>query len=84
MRKNGFSDRKILLKFKAENWEFAKLLRSLGQFIQTVIQFLKQNAFLTYSWRFLRSIRTIIIQIGKKLLGLRNLQEKLENTNSSL
>ena len=84
VRKNGFSDRKILFKFKAENWEFAKLLRSLGRFIQTVIQFLKQNAFLTYSWRFLRSIRTIIIQIGKKLLGLRNLQEKLENTNSSL
>ena len=42
--------------------------------------FWQQNAFLTCSWRFLRSnkIRTIRIQIGKKLLGFRNMQEKLE------
>ena len=30
------SDRKILLQFEAEGREFAKLLRSLEQFIQTV------------------------------------------------
>ena len=49
---------KKLLKFEAEGQEFAKLLRSLKQFIQTVkgqINFWYQNAFLTCSWRFLRS-----------------------------
>ena len=43
--------------------------------------FLKQNALLISSWRFLRSItldtqKTIIIQIWKR----NNIQEKLENT----
>ena len=36
MRKNCSSDRKKLLKFEAEGREFAKFLRSLEQFIQTV------------------------------------------------
>ena len=36
VRKNCSSDREKLLKFEAEGWEFAKLLRSLEQFIQTV------------------------------------------------
>ena len=36
MRKNCFSDREKLLKFKAEGREFSKILRSLEQFIQTV------------------------------------------------
>ena len=36
MRKKCFSDREKLLKFEAEGREFAKLLRSLEQFIQTV------------------------------------------------
>ena len=31
-----FSDREKILKFGAEGWEFAKYLRSLEQFIQTV------------------------------------------------
>ena len=31
-----FSDREKLLKFEAEGGEFAKILRSLEQFIQTV------------------------------------------------
>ena len=34
--KNCSSDRKKLLKFEAEGREFAKFLRSLEQFIQTV------------------------------------------------
>ena len=34
--KNCSSDREKLLKFEAEGREFAKLLRSLEQFIQTV------------------------------------------------
>ena len=47
-----------LLKFEAEGQEFAKILRSLEQFIQTVkVQrdFQWQNVFLTCSWIFLIS-----------------------------
>ena len=36
MRKKCSSDREKVLKFEAENPEFAKSLRSLEQFIQTV------------------------------------------------
>ena len=36
VRKNCCSDREKLLKFEAEGREFAKFLRSLEQFIQTV------------------------------------------------
>ena len=36
MKKNCSSDREKLLKFGAEGREFAKILRSLEQFIQTV------------------------------------------------
>ena len=36
MRKNCSSDREKLLKLEAEGREFAKILRSLEQFIQTV------------------------------------------------
>ena len=36
VRKNCSSDREKLLKFEAEGQEFAKFLRSLEQFIQTV------------------------------------------------
>ena len=36
MRKNCSSDREFFLKFEAEGQEFAKFLRSLEQFIQTV------------------------------------------------
>ena len=36
MRKNCSNDREKLLQFEAEGQEFAKFLRSLGQFIQTV------------------------------------------------
>ena len=36
MRKNRSSDREKLLEFEAEGQEFAKVLRSLEQFIQTV------------------------------------------------
>jgi hypothetical protein len=70
------------LKFEAEGREFAKMLRSQEQFIQTVKGqniFLKQNASLTYSWRFLRSItRTIGIKNWKKYLGFRKLEKGLE------
>ena len=36
MRKKNSSDREKLLKFEAEGREFANVLRSLEQFIQTV------------------------------------------------
>ena len=36
MRKNCSNDREKLLKLKADGREFAKILRSLEQFIQTV------------------------------------------------
>ena len=35
VRKNCSGDREFFLKFKAEGQEFAKVLRSLEQFIQT-------------------------------------------------
>ena len=69
VRNNCSSDREKLMKFEAEGWEFSNFLRPLEQFIQTVKgqnNFLEQNAFLTYCWSFLRTIRTIRIQIGKK------------------
>ena len=68
MRKNCSGDREKLLKFEAEGRELAKFLRSLEQFIQTVKgqnNFWKQNAFLTCSWRFLRSNN--LEQLGFKL-----------------
>ena len=58
MRKNCSSDREKLLKFEAEGREFAKILKSLEQFILTVKgqnNFWRQKAFLTCSWRFLIS-----------------------------
>ena len=51
MRKNCSSDREKLLKFEAEGREFAKILRSVEQFIQTVKgqnNFGQQNTFLTF------------------------------------
>ena len=36
MRKNCSSDREIILNFEAEGREFAKILRSLEQFVRTV------------------------------------------------
>ena len=36
MRKKCSSDREKLLKFKAEGQEFAKILRSIEKFIQTL------------------------------------------------
>ena len=53
MRKRCSSDREPL-KFEAEGQEFAKILRLLERFIQTVQgqnNFWYQNAFLSCSWR---------------------------------
>ena len=58
MRKNYSIDREKLLKYEADGREFAKILRSLEQFVLTVEgqnNFLEQNAFSTRSRRFLKS-----------------------------
>ena len=55
---NCSSDREKLLKVKAEDQEFAKILRSPEQFIQSVKgqnNFWYSEYFLTCSWRFLTS-----------------------------
>ena len=68
MRKNCSCDRKNLLKFKAEGREFAKCLRLLKQFFQTVKS---QNNFLTGSWRFLVSNRLEQLEFKlKKNIGI--------------
>ena len=55
MRNNCSSDREKLLKFETEGQKFAKFLRALEQFIQTV-KGLGTERFLTCScWRFLVS-----------------------------
>ena len=73
MRKKCSSDREKLFKF----------LRSLEQFIQTVkgqINFCQQNAFVTCSWRFLRSNKLEQFKFKlEKCLVFRNKQEKLED-----
>ena len=58
VRKNCPSNRENFLKLEAEGQEFANILRSLDQFVQTVKgqnNFWLQNAVLTCSWKFLRS-----------------------------
>ena len=61
--KNCSSDREKLLKSEAEGREFAKFLRSLEQFIQ--------NAFLTRSWRFLRSYKLDQLEFKlEKIIGI--------------
>ena len=50
MRKDWSSDREKLLKFEAEGREFAKILRSVERFIQTVKG---QNKFLVAEFFFL-------------------------------
>ena len=43
--------------------------------------FWSQNAFLTHSWRFLRSNKLERLEFKlEKILGVRNMQEKLENS----
>ena len=60
---------KKLLKFVAEGREFAKILRSLEQFIQTVKG--RNNAFLTCYWRFLISYKLEQLEfILGKIIGI--------------
>ena len=83
VRKNCSSDWEKLLIFDAEGQEFAKILKSLEQLMQTVKGqniFWQQNAFLICSWRFLicNNLGQLEFKL-KKILGFRNMQENLEN-----
>ena len=76
-KKNCSNDREKLLKFEAEGQEFAKILRSLEQFIQTVKavkgqkNFWEPNAFLTCSWRFLISNKLEHLKFKlEKIIGM--------------
>ena len=74
MRKNCSSDREKVLKFEAEGREFAKILRSLEQFVRTVKgqnNFWQQNVFLACSWRFLRcnNLEQLEFQL-EKIIGI--------------
>ena len=75
------------MKFEAEGREFAKFLRSLEQFIHIVKGqniFWQQNSFLTCSWRFLISNKLEQLEFKlEKILGFRNMQEKLEKMCTS-
>ena len=83
LRENCSSDWEKLFIFEAKGREFAKFLRALEQFIQTVKgqnNFLVTECFLTCSWRFLISNKNEnnYNSNWKKLLGFRNMLEKLE------
>ena len=58
VRKNCSSDRENILQFDVEGREFAKkfeITKIIYSRSEQSEQFWKQNAFLTWSWRFLRS-----------------------------
>ena len=80
MRKKCSDDREKLLKFQAEGREFAKCLRLLEQFIQTVkgrSKFFNIKIFQVVPVVF-SQMKTIRIQIGEKNLGFGNMQEKFK------
>ena len=68
MRKNSSIDREKNLKFEAEGQKCAKMLRSLEQFVRTVKC---QNNFCFSDMMNYNN--------WKKVLGFRNMQQKLEN-----
>ena len=79
MTKKCSSDREKLLK-ETEGREFAKFLRSLGQFSQKVKgqnNFWYQNAFLTCSWRFLTSNTIERLFKLEKIFGIREPPRKV-------
>ena len=85
MRKNCSSDREIFLKFEAEGQECAKFLRSLEQFIQTVKgqnseQLLVIECFFNLFLEVFRSNKLEQLEFKlQKIIGIYNMQEKLEN-----
>jgi hypothetical protein len=85
VRKNCSSDWEKLLKFEAEGREFAKILRSLEQFVGTVKgqnNFWYQNAFLTCSWRFLISNKSEQLEFKlEKNIGIKKHAGKVRKRN---
>ena len=75
MGKNCSIDREKLLKFEAEGQEFANFLRSLEQSIQTE----RSEKCLVTKCFFNLFLENELEQLEFKLLGFRNMQEKLEN-----
>ena len=70
VRKNCSSDREKLLKFEAEGWESAKILRSLEQFVQTV-QWTVTECFFNLFLRFLRSNKLEQLEFElEKIIGI--------------
>ena len=72
------------LKFEAEGREFAKkfdcISKTIHSFSERSDYFLTQNAFLTYSWRFLRTNELEQLQIKlKKIIGIQKYAGKLGN-----
>ena len=74
MRKKCPRDQEKLLEYETEGREFAKILRSLEQFIQSVkgqYNFWQENAFITCSWRFLRSNKLEQLEFKlEKIIGI--------------
>ena len=72
MRKTWSSDREKMFEIRGWRLRICKIFeinKTIYLNSEWSVQFLKQNAFLTCSWRFFRSSklsRTIRIQIGKK------------------
>ena len=68
-----WAERDKSFEIRAEGREFAKILRSLEQFIQTVKgqnNFWLYNAFLTCSWRFLISNELEQLELLEKIIGV--------------
>ena len=69
VRKNCFSDWEKLLKFEADGWEFAKILRSLEQFIQTA----KGQNYVFFSGGvliFSNKLEQLEFKLEKKIIGI--------------
>ena len=67
------------MKFEAEGLEFAKNLRSLEQFIQTVKVFVTECfSNLTGGFSYVNKLEQLELKL-EKALKFRNMQEKLEN-----
>ena len=75
--------KKIVLEIEKNFWKLFKMTKTIYSNSERSVQLLKQNTFLTCSWRFLRSDTIEQLEFNwKKWLGFRNLQEKLEKTFS--
>ena len=77
MRINCFSDLENFLRIR----KIFEITRTIYSNSERSEQLLVTECFFNLAWRFLisKKIRKITILIGKKILGFRNMEEKLEN-----